>query len=339
MPKCGNCGKPVEASDVTCPHCGVLLAAYASPDGSGSAGTYEEPEPPPVTEIPTIDMDVKPPSEKDVVTDPTQVAEEPISTAPRPLFDTYLTVEEIARAAEGDHSDDVVIVPDGKIATKNVEFDVPEYARPPVDAAPIPTIDEDDDSIPLITHDDASPSPSADREDDDTDSGSGSAPAAESWLYAQPQSAPAQRPKPVTKPEPAVVQKPRPERKRRTTEKSEPVGETDAYLRKLHEEEGYTPESTVISQPVEERRITPAERRRNRDRAFSVGAEQQSSAENQSMKSGCSTIYVLMLVILWFSTVVSVMGGNISPVLIFVTMAATWGFGPVRKFIREMQQA
>lgn len=337
MPTCGNCGKPVGASDVTCPHCGVLLAAYASPVGSGIAGTYEEPPPPPVTEIPSVDMEVKPPSEKDVVTDPSQVAEEPISTAPRPLFDTYLTVEEIARAAEGDHADDVVIVEDGKIPTKKVEFDVPDYAKPPVDADPIPTIEEDDSSIPLITHDDApqQTSRSAKREDDDSDSGSTSGPVTENWLHAQPQAKPTSRPKPVTRPRPA----PEPKPERATTVTSEPVGRTDDYLRELHADAGYTPESSAVSRPVEERRLTPAERRRNRDQRFAVEAEQEAIAESKSMNTGCSTIYVLALVVLWLSTVISVMGGNISPVLIFVTMAATWGFGPVRKFVNDMQQA
>ena len=189
MPTCGNCEKPVGSGDVTCPHCGVLLAAYASPTGSGAAGTYVEPPAPPVTEIPSVDMEVKPPSEKDVETDPTKVVEEPISTAPRPLFDTYLTVEEIARAAEGDHTEDVVTVPEGKIPTKKVEFDVPDYAKPPSDAKPIPTIDEDDDSIPLITRDqDSDSSASTRKQDGDGDPGAGAA--SESWLYSRPQAAP-----------------------------------------------------------------------------------------------------------------------------------------------------
>lgn len=341
MPRCGNCGKPVGSSDVTCAHCGVLLAAYASPEGSGAAGTYEEPPAPPVTEIPSVDMEVKPPSEKDVVTDPTKVMEEPISTAPRPLFDTYLTVEEIARAAEGDHANDVVTVAEGKIASKKVEFDVPDYAKPPVNADPIPTIDEDDDSIPLITHEPApqrsAPAEQQDDEEDEPDPEPDAA--SESWLYSRPQAAAAPRPKPARVAAPTPEAEPEPTPTPTPKIQSGPVGKTDDYLRELHAETGYTPTSNAVSRPVEERRPTPAERRRNRTKAFSVSPDQQVTAEDKSMNMGCSTLYVLVLVILWISTVVSVMGGNISPVLIFITMVATWGFGPVRKFVREFQQA
>lgn len=340
MPTCGNCAKSVGSRDVTCPHCGVLLAAYASPVGSGAAGTYEEPEPPPVIEIPEVDMEVKPPSEKEVVTDPNQVTEAPISTAPRPLFDTYLTVEEIARAAEGDHAEDVVTVSDKKIATRKVEFDVPDYAKPPVNAEPIPTIEEDDADIPLITRDQA-PQRSVPAEkqgdEDESEPEPEPDPASESWLYTQPQAAPTptRQPKPARKRRPTAESEPAPAPNR----SAGPVGTTDDYIRELHAEAGYTPESSALSKPVEERRLTPAERRHNREQIFSVGEEQQENAENKSTNLGCSTLYVLVLIVLWFSTVISVMGGNLSPVLIFVTMAATWGFGPVKKFISGMQQA
>ncbi len=33
-PACGNCGAPVRAADITCPACGVLLAAYQAPAGA-----------------------------------------------------------------------------------------------------------------------------------------------------------------------------------------------------------------------------------------------------------------------------------------------------------------
>lgn len=338
MPTCGNCGKSVGISDVTCPHCGVLLAAYASPTGSGAAGTYEAPAPPPSAEIPEVDMDVKPPSEKDVVTDPNEVAEEPISTAPQPLFDTYLTVDEIARAAESDHADDVVTITNRKIATKKVEFEVPDYAKPPVNAEPIPTIDDVDDSIPLITHDDEQIKAEPENDDDvtpDPKLASTSGSKRESWLHTAPQSVPV---KPV-EPQPA----PTPKRQRRP--KSQPdastatVGQTDDYLRKLHAEAGYTPDAGAISKPVDDRRISPAERNRNRAKTFSAQLNRKEAPGEQSTKMGCSTLYVLVLAILWFSTVISVMGGHFSPFLIFVTVAATWGFGPVRKFINEMQES
>lgn len=40
---CGNCGAPVTAAAVTCPVCGVLLAAYQAPAGSSSADTISGP--------------------------------------------------------------------------------------------------------------------------------------------------------------------------------------------------------------------------------------------------------------------------------------------------------
>jgi hypothetical protein len=38
--RCGNCSEAVASSDVTCPHCGVLLAAYQSPSGAASGDVY-----------------------------------------------------------------------------------------------------------------------------------------------------------------------------------------------------------------------------------------------------------------------------------------------------------
>ena len=59
---CGNCGKPVAVSDVICPNCDVLLAAYQSPSGSAIGGTlatapvtetYVAPPPPAAIPVPT----------------------------------------------------------------------------------------------------------------------------------------------------------------------------------------------------------------------------------------------------------------------------------------------
>lgn len=331
MPTCGHCNKSVAASDITCPHCGVLLAAYASPTGSGAAGTYEAPPAPPSAEIPDVDMDVKPPSEADIITDPTKVTEEQVSTAPRPLFDTFLTVEEIARAAEGNHDTDVVTVTDGKIATKKVEFDVPDYARPPTNAAPIPTIDEDDDSIPLITRDNpVERTVPTERRHEDEESEPEPEPdrTGESWLQAPP---PTPRARTRRKPAPTRTTTPDPDRG--------PVGQTDSYLRQLHQEAGYQPTGATISQPVEERRVSPIERARHRRAASNMDPDQGTAAAEHSTKLGCSLLYVMMLGVLWLSLVISVAGGSISPLLIFVTVALTWGFRPITKLIREMQSA
>lgn len=326
MPTCGHCGKSVAASDVTCPHCGVLLAAYASPEGSGAAGTYEAPPAPPSAVIPDIDMEVKPPSEADIVTDPTAVAEEQISTAPRPLFDTYLTVEEIARAAEGENAEDVVTVADGKVATKKVDFDVPDYARPPSDAAPIPTIEEDDESVPLITRDSASAEEPGDNDVDNNPPVAG-----ESWLKAaRTDSTPRAAPKGPPNPKVTTAAKPAAD--------SGPGGRTDAYLRQLHQEADYTPSNVAVSQPVAQPRKPPAERARNRRSALPPVREQQAAAE-KSTNTGCSVLYVLVLAVVWFSVITSVMTGSLSPFLIFLAFAMTWGFGPVRKFINEVRQS
>lgn len=321
MPTCGNCKKSVAGSDVTCPHCGVLLAAYASPAGSGAGGTYEAPPPPPVAEIPSVEMDVKPPSEADIVTDPTEITEEPISTAPRPLFDTYLTVEEIAKAAEGDHEEDVVTISEQKIATKPIEFETPDYARPPSDAAPIPTIDEDDASIPLITRDDAPPAhetsgPEIKQRVDPP-------PTTEEWLSAP---APRMRPNPKAR---AVA---------RPAADSEPVGTTDEYLRKLHHDASYVSSEPALSRPVEQRRPTPAERNRNRRSGKTWTPTQQQAASEQSTATGASTLHIMVLAILWFSTMFTILSGSFNTVLVFVTIAATWGFTPVRKFIDDMRE-
>ncbi len=42
-PRCGNCGAPVSASDVMCPVCGVLLAAYEAPSGASSVTAAIQP--------------------------------------------------------------------------------------------------------------------------------------------------------------------------------------------------------------------------------------------------------------------------------------------------------
>ena len=328
MPTCGHCGKTVAASDVTCPHCSVLLAAYASPTGSGADSTYKEPPAPPSADIPSVSMDVKPPSETDIVTDPTEVVAEAVSTAPRPLFDTYLTVEEIAKAAEGDHETDVVTIKDTKIATKPVAFDVPDYARPPSNAAPIPTVDEHDASIPLITRDAAQPRPSRTQADDAAEPEPEPDLPAESWLYGSGNVPVAPKPKPSSR-KPAQS-KPQP---------IDPVGETDGYLRRLHNEAGYTPAQTAVSKPVEERRITPAERGRNRHQPTANESQERMSASRRSESIGGKTLYTLILAILWLSTIVMILSGNFNTLLIFLTIAATWGFGPVRKFVNDMRDS
>lgn len=48
-PACGQCGAPVAPADVTCPACGVLLAAYQVPAGAGAGWM-----PMPAVDVPTV---------------------------------------------------------------------------------------------------------------------------------------------------------------------------------------------------------------------------------------------------------------------------------------------
>lgn len=332
MPTCGNCGKTVAFSDVTCPHCDVLLAAYSSPAGADGSEITIEPVPLPVTEIPTPDMEVKPPSEKDVVTDPDQVAVEAISTAPQPLFDTRITIEEVARAAEGDHEQPVVTVAGDKVRTKKVEFETPEWAKPPVDADPIPTIEEDDASIPLITRTTSSSRQSGSAseakqtgDDEDDDPEPEPEPAGESWLYSQPDAPSSAAPTTPPEPDPTPITM------------VEPDGAASGYSGSRRRAVAKTPNPGATPQPGEGRRPTPAERATNRRRTPLTAQDQQTAATNLSSNIGCATIYGLILAVLWLSTIVALINGNFNPGLLFLTFAATWGYGPARKFINEMR--
>jgi len=75
---CGNCGKPVAATEVICPSCGVLLAAYQAPAGAAAAvtpvsfPTYEPPSPP-VTA-----------TEPDAANAPPQVSSPAVDPSPAP---------------------------------------------------------------------------------------------------------------------------------------------------------------------------------------------------------------------------------------------------------------
>lgn len=179
---CGNCSKPVDASDITCPHCGALLAAYASPAGSvTTAPEYSTPSyaaPPVVTEI--------------IQTE----------TAPEPLFDTHLTVEELAEAANLDHPVELLLA--------GVEI---PHEQPKADTIPEPEPDAPTDPWPIA------------------------------------ESAPL-----TVDPDPPIERTPEPDR----------VGETEAYLRKLHKKAGYIAATGSLSSPVTTRRPTPADRMANR---------------------------------------------------------------------------
>lgn len=343
MPVCGSCGQPVANSDIICPHCGVLLAAYASPAGSGASTDYAPPPEPPTAEIPAVDLNVPPPSETPVVTNPDEVAEEAISTAPRPLFDTNLTVEAIAKAADGDHDEDLVTIKDTDIQTKTVMFDVPAYARPPANAAPIPVVEDAEDiNVPLIRQDPSVAETRTADSGDETEDGSDSDPdpgaAGESWLNASFSA----QPRPVTAPA-SKKKKAADSRSKRqpTSPPAAEVGRTDAYLRKLHEEAGYTPNQVVVSQPVEESTATPPKwdpNRRMRERRRARDTKEVAAA-SESMRTGCLGLYFIALFVIWTAVIFSIVNGNFSPVLIFIALVLAFGHRHIDRIIHQVSNS
>jgi hypothetical protein len=74
---CGSCGAPVDASDVTCPRCDALLAAYEAPQGSSPVHDA-------ITEAPAIPTDQVPAQNRrpsQTVTPPATTAEATLAQA------------------------------------------------------------------------------------------------------------------------------------------------------------------------------------------------------------------------------------------------------------------
>src|SRR5699024_2981393 len=110
-------------------------------------------------------------------------------------------------------------------------------------------------------------------------------PAIEAWLYSRPRLASAPGNEPALAPEPTPAPDERP------VASAQPVGETDEYIRQLHHEAGCTVDSRPISQPVEDRRLTPAERRKNSTKAFSSDQGNPATATYKSPNTRCATLY------------------------------------------------
>lgn len=316
---CGNCGKPVSEGDVTCTHCGVLLAAYASPSGSTTAYDFQSSEPI-ADAVPTPDMTEPEPAPEIEI--PEEIAV--VSSAPRPLFDTNVTIEELAKAAEGDHSEPLVVVSEEKIATKPVEFDVPDYAKPPKDAAPVPLVEDGDEEL-IARHTTPQPaqasapspaptksrkkakkepqrtmasSPEPEAEDDDeSDQGS------ESWLQeAHTPSRPRSRSRRVSEVAPTV---------------SDDRGQTEAYLRKLHAQTGYDASKAALSKPVDTRRSQPSRR---------GGPNRNAVQLPPTVEKNRQTIfYILVLVVFfrWMGFVGDVFTGHIESGSVAITVVLT----------------
>lgn len=289
MPLCGNCGNQVASSDIICPHCDVLLAAYVSPVGAAIPPPVEIP----VTDIPVVDLEVPPPHETPVVTDPAVVSVDQESTAPRPLFETDITVEDLAKAAESDHTENLVIRSEPESTAASAGFDAPAYARPPQSAQPIPPVEAPDiaqaeANVPSVSQ-------------------------GESWLTDQPQ--------------PARVREKR-TKSRKTippaTDAADDVGETEAYLRKLHRDAGYDASNTVLSKSVDTDSSAKA-KRKSHNKQLAAQAVAEADAQSKSTRMGCFALYSIVLIVLWISFGISLFNGNFNPGLLFIALALTWG--------------
>lgn len=344
---CGNCGKGVAGSDVTCPHCGVLLAAYASPSGSvSSAPDYTAPdyatppkpvsaesvpEAPPVTIAqPEVPEWARPPEKAGVA-----------SSAPQPLFDTHLTVDELAKSADSGSTADLITIGGTSVlrdpAVPEVSADEP---LPPVE--PIPTPEPGDDASPRLKQFDvdapAAPSwtvpeyarqaekPAVPVEDDDSEPPAPPAPAPTPRASSRRKS----------KPEPTVEPIPETDVLLDTNKLDQfaegTVGQTEAYLRKLHQQAGYNPPGNgPLTKPLPQQRPSVLQRRRNREKN-----EQARQAARSQGKQGRQPTYMMPLIlgfftfVIWMNFLGSIATGDFSPALLFwgVIMSfmvrATW---------------
>lgn len=288
---CGNCGKPVGGSDITCPHCGALLAAYASPTGATAASTWSESRP--VADlVPPVAIEEPAPAPKIVIPDKVEA----VSSAPRPLFDTNVTIDELMQAAEGDHGENLVVVKEEESTSKPVVFESPDYARPPSAAEPVPVVEDADAG--LIARPTDAPAAKGQPVDET------STPVSESWLADTHDVAPAA---------------PR-RRARRDREVLDAVdaerGRTEDYLRKLHSQAGYDSSQASLSRPIVEkgsRRTKPTKGRKPNDK--------QAAASLERSRKGCLSLLVFVLFFLWLGVVGGILTGDMNPGLLFVAVA------------------
>lgn len=92
--QCGNCGKDVSKADITCPHCGALLAAYEAP-ADAISGTESA-----VTPVaPTVDNAITPrldsrPGPGNATTSPSRPYESPTSKSLSDIEHDSLRIDE-----------------------------------------------------------------------------------------------------------------------------------------------------------------------------------------------------------------------------------------------------
>lgn len=314
-PVCGNCGQPVGATDITCPHCDALLAAYASPAGSTTVYAYD-PHASLADALVSADMSAPPPAAPIVIDDSVAT----VSSAPRPLFDTQLTVEDIARAAESEHDEPMVMVKDDAESAVSA-FAVPDYARPPADAAPVPLLEDVEAGmivptvapqsrpIPASANRAPTPAPKPGRNN------AASPPPeerGESWLYDLSRNAPTpQAARPVRE------RNNRPEPVRTTTlppSTDRERGRTENYLRKLHDQSGYDGDATQLSQPIDTRTAWSPTRTQGTD----------ANATLEKSRKGCSTLLIAVLFFMWLGVVGGIVTGDLNPGLLMFTVALTF---------------
>lgn len=300
---CGNCGKSVEDSDITCPHCDVLLAAYASPTGATSATAWAGSGPVADTVSP-VSMDEPPPAPTIEIPDEVEA----VSSAPRPLFDTNVTIDELMQAAEGNHDENLVVVDEEKIASKPVVFDRPDYARPP-SAEPVPVIEEADPA--LIARPTDEPDTHLPPVLEPLPEERAAAPAGETWLAETLTPAPD-----AIQPDPRIA---RDDRER--TDRADAVrGRTEEYLRKLHAQAGYDSNQAALSRPVE----AEASRKVPLAGAWKGGSGQTTQNPTQLVPQGCTSLLGLLLFVLWVRVVFGILGGDVNPGIVFLAVALSF---------------
>jgi hypothetical protein len=289
---CGNCGKPVGGSDITCPHCDALLAAYASPVGSSSTTTWEA-SAPLADAIPPVTMDEPAPAAKIDIPDGVETG----SSAPRPLFDTNVTIEELREAAEDDRDETLVVVHEEDAPSKPVVFDGPDYARPPSNAEPVPVVENADAGLIARL----------------ADKPEGTNTPVPQTSAAKGPGAPVGQTAPV---DTHGVTSAGPRREARPVHEvadteSNDRGHTEAYLRKLHTQAGYDSAQPALSRPVTSQRARQA-----------IDTSPALATIEKSRK-GCSVITGFVLFFLWLAVVSGILTGGVSPRLVFVAVAFT----------------
>ncbi len=275
----------MSGSDITCPHCDALLAAYASPAGSVSNGAWESSAP--ITEAtPPAGMDEPAPATPIEI--PTEV--EAGSSAPRPLFDTNVTIEELREAADGEQDDTLLVMAEEQVDPKPVTFDGPDYAKPPSTAEPVPVMENVSEEMIARPAEPAKAAAAPDATSENPPS------------LAKEDVAPA---RPVRK------QPPTPEERRAQAER----GQTEEYLRRLHAVSGYESGSDHLSQPVDTR---------SRPTVQPVLNALSGDDTIRKSRQGCLGLLYIVLFFLWIGVIGGVMDGDLRSGTIVLAVALSF---------------